>query len=117
MKGWLTLLHRAFLQERPLRPREAALHGSDVCEAATGSAGVEAGGSRSAEEKFAARRLVMMVAAGLEGLLRTRLLEVMELLTARHHAPCLALHHCMEIAPSGLASTPRVRWRGPASSC
>jgi hypothetical protein len=71
MKGRLKLLQRTFLRERPSRAREKLPFTGLVFAKLQRAVRQWVRGSRSAKEKFAARRLEMMVAAALEGLLRT----------------------------------------------
>jgi hypothetical protein len=69
MKERLALLQRAFMRERPSRAREKLLFTGSMCAKLQRAVLGWKRGSRSPEEKFEARRLEMVVAAGLEGLL------------------------------------------------
>jgi hypothetical protein len=71
MKGRLKLLMRMFLRERPSRAREKLPFTGLMFAKLQRAVRQWVRGSRSAKEKFAARRLEVMVAAALEGLLRT----------------------------------------------
>ena len=67
MKGRLKLLQRTFLRERPSRAREKLPFTGLVFAKLQRAVRQWVRGSRSAKEKFAARRLEMMAAAALEG--------------------------------------------------